>query len=64
MIPSLDLLPLDGEGRLILTPTKILDMRERRLRRKVIREYPVHWKDLPIEDATWEGEMILQHPSL
>ena len=24
----------------------------------------VKWKDLPIEDATWEGEQVLQHPNL
>lgn len=31
---------------------------------KVIKEYLVQWKDLPLEDATWEGEMILQHLAL
>ena len=30
----------------------------------VIREYLVKWKELPIQDATWEGEQVLQHPSL
>ena len=24
----------------------------------------VQWKDLPIEEATWEDEKILQHPNL
>ena len=24
----------------------------------------VKWKELPIEDVTWEGEQVLQHPSL
>ena len=39
-------------------------MRERKLRNRVIREYLVKWKELPMEDATWEGEQVLQHPSL
>jgi hypothetical protein len=30
----------------------------------VIREYLIRWRDLPVEDATWEGDQILQHPSL
>ena len=30
----------------------------------VILEYLVKWKELPMEDATWEGEQVLQHPSL
>jgi hypothetical protein len=29
-----------------------------------IKEYLIKWKNLPIEDATWEGEQILQHPGL
>jgi hypothetical protein len=59
---STDLPPLDEEGQLVLTPEKIIDVRERRLRSRVIREYLVRWRDFPIEDATWEGEQILQHP--
>jgi hypothetical protein len=27
-------------------------------------DYLVRWRDFPIEDVTWEGENILQHPSL
>ena len=61
---SVELPPLDDEGRLDLVPEGLLDWRERKLRNKVIREYLVRWKDLPLEDATWEGESILQHPAL
>ena len=24
----------------------------------------MHWRTLPDEDATWEGEYILEHPTL
>ncbi|XP_059078173.1 uncharacterized protein LOC131876724 [Cryptomeria japonica] len=61
---SPDLPPMDEEGKLTLVPEEILEVRERRLRSRVIREYLVRWRDLPIEDATWEGEAILQHPAL
>ena len=37
---------------------------ERKLRSRVIHEFLVKWKDLPIEDATWEGEQVLHHPNL
>ena len=62
--PSSELPPLDDDGLLVLIPEKILQMRERKLRNRVIREYLVKWKELPMEDATWEGEQVLQHPSL
>jgi hypothetical protein len=64
VVPSAVLPPLDDEGKLILVPESILDYRERQLRRRTIREYLVKWKDLPVEDATWEDETILQHPVL
>jgi hypothetical protein len=56
--------PLDEEGHLILVLDQILAFREKRLRNKTINEYLISWKDLPVEDATWEGEQILQHPEL
>jgi hypothetical protein len=61
---STDLPPLDEEGQLVLTPKKIVDIRERRLRSRVIREYLVIWRGLPVEATNWEGEHILQHPDL
>ena len=63
-VASLELPPLDEEGKLVLVPEGIADWRERRLRNKMVREYLIKWKNLPLEDATWEGEEILQHPSL
>ena len=61
---SSELPPLDEEGQLVLVPEEILQERERKLRSRVIREFLVKWKDLPIEDTTWEGEQVLQHPNL
>jgi hypothetical protein len=60
---SAELPPLDEEGQLVLIPEEILDVRERKLRSRVIREYLIRWRDLPVEDATWEGDQILQHPN-
>lgn len=43
---------------------EIVDFREKKLRRQIIKEYLVKWKDLSIEDTTWEIEQILEHPNL
>ena len=62
--PSIELPLLDDEGLLVLIPKKIPHVQERKLRNRVIQEYLVQWKELPTEDATLEGEQILQHPGL
>ncbi|XP_077246171.1 uncharacterized protein LOC143886077 [Tasmannia lanceolata] len=41
--PSLTLPPLDDEGKVVLNPEAILDMRQRRLRSRTITEYLVKW---------------------
>lgn len=64
IVSSAVLPPLDDEGKLVLVPGAILEFRKRHLRRSVIREFLIKWKDLPIEDATWESDSILQHPAL
>jgi hypothetical protein len=61
---STKLPPLDEEGKHVLVPEEILEVRERKLQNMVIKEYLVKWRELPIEDATWESEQILQHPDL
>jgi hypothetical protein len=60
IIPLDVLPPLDEEGQLVLMSEEILEVREKKLRRRSIKEYLVKWKDLPIEDATWESEQVLQ----
>ena len=64
IVVSEELPPLDDEGHLVLVPEKVLMGRERKLRNRTIKEYLIHWKGLPNEDATCEGEQILQHPAL
>eukprot|EP00253_Pinus_taeda_P029185 PITA_29185 len=59
-----ELPPMDDEGHLVLQPEAIIDTRERQLRSRTVREFLVRWKNLPDEDATWESEKILQHPSV
>jgi hypothetical protein len=60
-ITPLEILPpLDEEGQLVLMPEEILEVREKKLRRRIIKEYLVKWKNLPIEDATWESEQVIQ----
>ena len=49
---STELPPLDDEGILVLISERILQVRERKLKNRVIREYLVKWKAFPIEDAT------------
>ena len=61
---SEELPPLDEEGQLELVSEEVLEQRQRRLRSRVIKECLVRWRGLPVEDATWEGEHILQHPGL
>jgi hypothetical protein len=61
---SAELPPLDEEGQLVLVPEEVLEVREKKLWNRVIREYLVRWRQLPAEDATWESEQILQHPNL
>ena len=62
--PCLDLPPLDDEGRLILEPETILRVGEKKLRNRTIEEYLIKWKGLQMEDTTWEGSQILDHPNL
>ena len=46
-IPSIKLSSLDEEGKLVLVPAKVIEVRERKLRKRSIKEYLICWKDLP-----------------
>jgi hypothetical protein len=47
-----------------LVPEEVLEFREQKLRSRVIKECLIKWRGLPVEDATWESEQVLQHPGL
>jgi hypothetical protein len=53
---SEELPPLDEQGQLELVPEEVLQFWERKLRSRVIREFFIRWRGLPVEDATWESE--------
>lgn len=59
VIVTEEILPLDEEVQLILVSEYVLDFREKRLRNRSTKEYLIKWKNLPIEDASWEGEHVL-----
>jgi hypothetical protein len=60
IIPIEKFPPLYEEGQLVLIPEEILEVWEKKLRKIIIKEYLAKWENLPIEDATWEGEQMIQ----
>jgi hypothetical protein len=56
--------PLDEEGQLVFISEEILEVQEKKLRKRSIKEYLIRWKDLPIEDATWENEQVVREIGL
>ena len=60
-IPTQIVLPeLDEEGRIILEPECILQTCMKKLRNKTLTQYLIQWKNLPVEEATWENEEFIQ----
>ena len=56
---------LDDEGKLVLEPECILEVKTRTLCSKSFNEYLVKWKNLPDDESTWENEdLCSQHLSL
>ena len=59
------LLKLGEEGKFILELEKMSETRTKKLQNRVITEYLVKWKNLPVEDLTWEYESLIQkHPQV
>jgi len=58
------LTPMDEEEKLVLILEEILEVQKKRLRNQSIKEYLIRWKDLPIEDATWEKEHVARETGL
>jgi tRNA U34 5-carboxymethylaminomethyl modifying enzyme MnmG/GidA len=51
---------LDEEGSIWIHLEAILDKRECHLFQQAIDEVLIQWKDIALEDATWEPSKILQ----
>jgi hypothetical protein len=56
--------PTDEKGQLVLILEEILEVREKKLQKRSIKEYLIRWKDLPIKDATWENEHMVRETGL
>ena len=65
-LPVQTILPeLDEELKIILEPEAVMETRTQQLRNRSISEYLIKWKNLPIEDSTWEDKNFIQkHPEL
>ena len=49
-----------------MEPEQILEMKEKQLRNRIVREVLVQWKGYPLEDASWEdsSRLLMQFPYL
>ena len=48
----------DKEGKIIFEPEAVMETRTRQLHNRLISEYLIKWKNLPIEDSPWENENL------
>jgi len=59
-LPVQTILPeLDEEGKTILEPEVVKETRTQQLQNRSISEYLIKWKNLPVEDSTWEEENFI-----
>ena len=47
---------LDDEGKIVLQPKCILEIKTTALHSRSLKEYLIKWKSLPNDEATWENE--------
>ena len=60
-IPIQTILPeIEEEGKIILEPGAVTETRTWQLRKRSISEYLIKWKNLPVEDSTWEDKNFIQ----
>ena len=63
-IPIQTIFPeLDKRGKIILDPEAITETRIHQLRNRSISKYLIKWKNLPVEDSTWEDDNSIQKNS-
>ena len=56
---------LDDEGKLVLEPKCILEIKTIIVHSISVNEYLIKWRNLPNDEATWETEDFRScHPSL
>ena len=51
---------LDKEGKIILEPAEVIELRNLQLRNRSILEYLIKWKNLPVEYSTWKDKNFIQ----
>ena len=53
------LLELDEEGKIKLKHEQIIETRTKQLCNQIITKYLIKWKNLLVEDFTWEDESLI-----
>ena len=55
-----ELPPMNEEGMVEYVPESIIGKRERVLRTRSLVEFLIKWKDLPLEEASWQPASMLE----
>ena len=56
---------LDDEGKIVLEPECILEIKTRTLHSILVKEYLIKWRNLPNDEVAWENQYFhSHHPSL
>jgi hypothetical protein len=61
----LEVTPLEADLSYVEDAIKVLDQKDRVMRRKMIKFFKIQWSDHTVEEATWESEDFLRscHPN-